>query len=221
MTGQYIKKKIYIYIYIYICKSIINNTSNQQYTYIYIYICKSIINNTSNQQYTYWHLFLVTSWHLLVSSPLESCQFPVTTSGKKMGRKLVRAICAESIDRCMLLFLDHILYRRAHFVCNALHVSQAVLAIKGIQILIFIHHLYIYEPQNVWKHWKKNSVLQWWIPFSKYRLFLMLLFSSELLTHDYNVIACSHNSFHSHNSVHPLIWIMWKGIFLKFISHWN
>ena len=45
-----------------------------------------------------------------------------------MGRKLVRAIPAESIYRCMLLFLDHILYRRAHFVRNELLASQAVLA---------------------------------------------------------------------------------------------
>ena len=40
----------------------------------------------------------------------------MTTSGKKTGRKLVREISAESIYRCMLLFLDHILYRRAHVV---------------------------------------------------------------------------------------------------------
>ena len=47
---------------------------------------------------------------------IKSCQLLMTTSGKKTGRKLVRAISAESIYRCMLLFLDHILYRRAHFV---------------------------------------------------------------------------------------------------------
>ena len=40
------------------------------------------------------------------------------------GRKLVRAISAESIYRCMSLFLDHILYGRAHFV----RASRAVLA---------------------------------------------------------------------------------------------
>ena len=40
----------------------------------------------------------------------------LSTSGKKTGKKLVRAISAESMYRCMLLFLDHILYRRAHFV---------------------------------------------------------------------------------------------------------
>ena len=33
---------------------------------------------------------------------------------------MVRAIVAESIYRCMLLFLDRILYRRAHFVRDAL-----------------------------------------------------------------------------------------------------
>ena len=32
---------------------------------------------------------------------------------EKNGRKLVGAITAESIYRCMLLFPDHILYRRA------------------------------------------------------------------------------------------------------------
>ena len=48
------------------------------------------------------------------------CQLPSTTSGKKKGRKLVRAISAESIYRCMLIYLDHILYRRAHFVRDAL-----------------------------------------------------------------------------------------------------
>ena len=55
-------------------------------------------------------------------------ELPVTTSGRKNGRKLVRAITAESIYRCVLLFLDHILYRRAHFVRNAQTVSPAVLA---------------------------------------------------------------------------------------------
>ena len=53
------------------------------------------------------------------------------TSGKKTGRKLVRAISAESIYRCMLLFLDHILYRRAHFVRDALRASRAALAINA------------------------------------------------------------------------------------------
>ena len=57
-------------------------------------------------------------------------QLPVQLPGRKNGRKLVRAITAESIYRCVLLFLDHILYRRAHFVCDALRASRSVLAIK-------------------------------------------------------------------------------------------
>ena len=66
---------------------------------------------------------------IIVSSPLQSYQLPLKSSGKKTGRKLVRAISAESIYHCVLLFLDHILYRRAHFVRNALCASRAVLAI--------------------------------------------------------------------------------------------
>ena len=54
--------------------------------------------------------------------------------GRKNGRKLVREITAESIYRCMLLFLDHILCRRAHFVRDALRASRAVLAIKMLAI---------------------------------------------------------------------------------------
>ena len=62
---------------------------------------------------------------MFVTLTLVSCHFmtliikstPVlSTSGKKMRRKLVTAISAESIYRCMLLFLDHILNYRAHFV---------------------------------------------------------------------------------------------------------
>ena len=60
------------------------------------------------------------------------CQLPVTTSVKKKGRKLVRAISAESIYCCMLINLDHILYRRAYFVCDALCAPWAVLAINTI-----------------------------------------------------------------------------------------
>ena len=40
----------------------------------------------------------------------------------------VRAISAESIYRCILVFIDHILYPRAHFVRDALRASRAVLA---------------------------------------------------------------------------------------------
>ena len=44
-----------------------------------------------------------------------------------MGRKLLRAICAESIYCYILLFIDHILYRRAHFNHDVLRALQAVL----------------------------------------------------------------------------------------------
>ena len=58
-------------------------------------------------------------------------------NGKKI---LVRVIFAESIYRCMLLFLDHILCRRAHFIRGALCVLQAVLAIIGpMQTLVMLH----------------------------------------------------------------------------------
>ena len=62
---------------------------------------------------------LVTSWRLLVRPIIKSSNFRWQLPGRKNGRKLVRAITAESIYRCMLLFLDHILYRRAHFVRDA------------------------------------------------------------------------------------------------------
>ena len=48
------------------------------------------------------------------------------------------AITAESIYRCMLLFLDHILYRRAHFVRDALYTSRAVLAITICIVLVLV-----------------------------------------------------------------------------------
>ena len=60
---------------------------------------------------------------------------------EEKGRKLVRTISAESIYRCMLLFLDHILYCRAHFVRDALRASRVVLAIIAtLQISHSIHH---------------------------------------------------------------------------------
>ena len=49
---------------------------------------------------------------------------------EEKGRKSVRAVSAESIYQCMLLFLDHILYCRAHFVRDVLRASQAVLAMN-------------------------------------------------------------------------------------------
>ena len=86
-------------------------------------LCKSIINNKNNQQNMFVTLIdtrLVTSWRLLVRPIIKSSNFRWQLPGRKSGRKLVRAITAESIYRCMLLFLDHILYRRAHFVRDAL-----------------------------------------------------------------------------------------------------
>ena len=44
------------------------------------------------------------------------------------GRRILRPR-EPCIYRCMLLFLDHIHCRRAHFVHDALHESRAVLAI--------------------------------------------------------------------------------------------
>ena len=44
-------------------------------------------------------------------------------------RKLVSVISAESIYHCTLLFLDHILYRRAHFIRDAQRESRAVFTI--------------------------------------------------------------------------------------------
>ena len=64
------------------------------------------------------------------STPVSSANFR-----EEKGRKLVRAISAESIYRCMLLFLDHILYCRALFVCDALSTSQAMLAIIILRLL--------------------------------------------------------------------------------------
>ena len=72
---------------------------------------------------------LVTSWRLLVRPIIKSSNFRCNFRKEKNGRKLVRAITAESIYRCMLLFLDHFLYHRAHFVRDALRASRAVLAI--------------------------------------------------------------------------------------------
>ena len=74
-----------------------------------------------------------------------SCQLPVTTSGKKTGRKLVRAISAESIYRCMLLFRDHILYRRAHFLRDALSASRALLAIIDLHNIFITLLLYSFK----------------------------------------------------------------------------
>ena len=63
----------------------------------------------------------------------ETQNFSLPTSGdnfrEEKGRKVVRAISAESIYRYLLLFPDHILYRRAHFVRDPLRASRAVLAI--------------------------------------------------------------------------------------------
>ena len=78
---------------------------------------------------TYWHSF--GHFVMFISETHNQVlQLPVQLPGRKNGRKLVRAITAESIYRCMLLFLDHILFRRAHFVRDARTTSPAVLAIK-------------------------------------------------------------------------------------------
>ena len=53
----------------------------------------------------------------------QARQLPVTTSGKKKKRKKIwseQLMLKVNIYRCMLLFLDHILYRRVHFFRDAL-----------------------------------------------------------------------------------------------------
>ena len=103
---------------------------------IKIISCKSAIKIIS--KICSWHLY----WHwfghfmtLISETHNQVCQLPVTTSGKKKNRrKLVRVITAESIYRCMLPYLDHILYRKAHFVRGALHKSRAVVAITDSTI---------------------------------------------------------------------------------------
>ena len=94
----------------------------------------------------------IYSWHLLT---LVSCRFvtlisiksaPVLSTfgdnfreenGKKIGQS---DFCWKNIYHCLLLFLDHILYRRAHFVRDALRSSRAVLAIiRGIAFTTNLH----------------------------------------------------------------------------------
>ena len=58
---------------------------------------------------------------IIKSAPVSSANLR-----EEKERKLVRAISAESIYRCMLLFLDHILYRTAHFVRDLLRDSPAL-----------------------------------------------------------------------------------------------
>ena len=76
-------------------------------------------------------LLTIVSCHFVT---LISIKFaPVlSTSGdnfrEENGKKLVRAISAESTYRCMLLFLDH----RAHFVHDAQSALRAVLAITHL-----------------------------------------------------------------------------------------
>ena len=91
------------------------------------------------------------------------CQLPVTTSGKKKGRKLVRAISAESIYHCMLLLLDHILYRRAHVVRDTLRALRAVLAIIIVSYkkLCDCNKTHYFEPTlSTAPQHKKNKLLR-------------------------------------------------------------
>ena len=80
---------------------------------------------------------------LVSSAPVLS-----TSDCKLPGRKLVRANSAESIYRCMLLFLDHILYHRAHFVRGVLCTSRAVLAINHLPSEQLSYQKCSIGPQN-------------------------------------------------------------------------
>ena len=66
---------------------------------------------------------------IIKSAPVSSDNFR-----EEKGRKLVRAISAESIYR-MLLFIDHILYPKDHFVHDVLCASRAVLAFTLIKLI--------------------------------------------------------------------------------------
>ena len=61
--------------------------------------------------------------HILLTLIIKSAPVP-STSGDNFRKENLSAISAESIYRCMLLFLDHILYRRDHFVRDARSVSR-------------------------------------------------------------------------------------------------
>ena len=65
------------------------------------------------------------------SGIIKYCQLPVTTFEKKKEENW--SAIAESIYRFMFLFLDHILYRRAHFVHDAQSASLAVLLMSQIE----------------------------------------------------------------------------------------
>ena len=65
---------------------------------------------------------------LWIAVPVSSDNFQFWPGKKK--EKLGRAISAERI----LLFLDHILYHRAHFVHDAQSMSRAVLATRVYKV---------------------------------------------------------------------------------------
>ena len=136
------------------------------------------------------------------------------TSRKKTGRKLVRAISAESIYRGMLLFLGHILYHRAHFVRDMLCMSRAALIINyigelfGIQIAL--HHIseqeelrkdihfFIYCQPAIVSAFGSDT------PRNKVDIILQIQQMTVSLE-DKGHNSFSHNSVHSHNSIHPLL----------------
>ena len=82
----------------------------------------------------------LVSCHFVTLISIKSAPV-LSTSGdnfrEENGKKLVRAISAESIYRCMLLFLDHILYRRTHFVRDALRELCSLLLGKTFLFFFF------------------------------------------------------------------------------------
>ena len=69
---------------------------------------------------------------------------------------MVRAISDESIYCCMLLFLDRILYRRAHFVHDELRALRAVLTFKNKAANTYIHLDVNHSTKCGDESWKKN-----------------------------------------------------------------
>ena len=140
----------------------------------------SINNNKKISKICSWHLMTLVYchfmtlisetqilWKAVYSRPPQSV---LPTSGdnfrEEKGRKSVRAISAECIYRCMLLFLDHILYRRAHFVRDML--ANILRALDSTEICF----LPITPVSSVWYStgmWPGNCCL------SKIRHFLRVL----------------------------------------------
>ena len=67
---------------------------------------------------------------------------PWQLPGRKRKKILVRAVSAESIYCCMLLFFDHILYHRAHFICDML-MSYACYQVSIFLISLWKHVLLV------------------------------------------------------------------------------